>query len=121
MIIVIITIAILIIGVITLRVFDTFTIDSLGLSVTILAGIALFTEGMLIGPTQYESTRAKYIALTKVIDETVDTGMVVEKKELYLDIEEYNADVRSIKRFAASYWTNWFYGPGWEELKEIEY
>ena len=126
MIIVIITVAIIIIGVIILRVFDTFATDSLGYSMIILAGIVLFVEGILIGfshlvPKQYESMHGKYTALTRVIDETVDTGTVVEKKELYLDIEEYNVDVRRTKQFAASWWTNWFYGPGWEELEEIEY
>lgn len=133
MIIVMITIAIIIIGVIMEHAFDrfgsafyNFTMSCIGGCVAILAGVALFIEGMLIGfsqlrPKPYESMHAKYTVLTRVIDETIDTGTVVEKKELYLDIEEYNVDVRRTKRFAASYWTNWFYGPGWEELKEIEY
>ena len=130
MIIVIITVAILILGVIMAHVFDTsfhnFTMSCIGGSVAIIAGIVLFIEGALIGysqlrPKPYERMHAKYTALTRVIDETVETGTVVEKKELYLDIEEYNVDVRRTKRFAASHWTNLFYGPGWEELKEIEY
>ena len=64
----------------------------------------------------------KYNAIQRIMsDDDFKTGDVRVKNQVYNDIAEYNADIRSNKHYRDSIWTNWFVCRCYDDFEVIEY
>lgn len=64
----------------------------------------------------------KYNAIQRIMnDNDFKNGDVRVKNQVYNDIAEYNADIRTNKHYRDSVWTNWFVCRCYDDFEVIEY
>ena len=119
MIITILSIATIIVGIILFKKTD---FDFAGFMLLMISGIITFFMAILLLCVQANKEVDYQNALyqKEMIEYRIDHADedIVGNELLYNDIVEYNNDLRFIKKWSDSYWTNWFFN---EDIATIDY
>lgn len=119
MIIAILCVVAIIVGIILFKKTDY---DFAGFMLLVFSGIAAFVMAMWMLGVQVNKDVDYQNALyqKEMIEYRIDHADedIVGNELLYNDIVEYNNDLRFIKKWSDSYWTNWFFN---EDIATIDY
>lgn len=127
MIITIVSIAMFVAGLVMACIEDKYLFDNFlfffgGIGLLIVGAIASVTCAVAVLSVQVNKDVDYQSALyqKEMIEYRIDHADedIVGNELLYNDIVEYNNDLRFIKKWSDSYWTNWFFN---EDIATIDY
>ena len=103
--------------------------EEIGLGLGIISAMGLIICVILISLAQtacnYDKRiklEEKYNAIQRIMnDDNFKNGDVRVRNQVYNDIAEYNADIRTSKHYRDSIWTNWFTCSCYDDFEVIEY
>ena len=128
--ILIVFVAMLVIGIILCKKRELFSfseeigigLGTLGALGTIVCVILILLSQTVCNYDKRIELEEKYNAIQRTMnDDNFKNGDVRVKNQVYNDIAEYNADIRTSKHYRDSIWTNWYICRCYDDFEIIEY